>query len=79
MDAKPDGAKDANTRERMQLIANLVDEALPAGWSFFVLAAPFNREAGRINYVSNAQRDTILELMKEFIAKNTPENHAKHT
>jgi hypothetical protein len=68
-EAKPEGGKDAFTRDRMQKIAHLVNEELPAGWGFFVMAFPFNDAPGRMNFVSNAERDHIYELMKEFIAK----------
>lgn len=68
-EAKPDGAKDENTRAVMQRIARLVDEELPHGWGFFVMCFPFNDGQGRMNYASNARRENVHELMREFLAK----------
>jgi hypothetical protein len=68
-EARPEGGKDAYTRDRMQKIARLVDEEIPAGWGFFVMVFPFHNAEGRMNYCSNGQRETIHELMREFIKK----------
>jgi len=71
MNKPPEGGKDAYTRDRMQKIARLVDEEIPQGWGFFVMAFPFGEKApGRMNYVSNAKREDILKLMEEFIKKS---------
>ena len=59
--------KDTFTRERMQKIAHLVDEELPAGWSFIVMAAPFNPADGRLNYVANGKREDVIKLLKNFL------------
>lgn len=77
-DAKPDSGKDAYTRDRMQLIGRLVDEELPQGWGFVVLAFPFGDEAGRLNYVANGAREDVIKVMKEFIAK-TEASWGSHT
>lgn len=65
----PEGGRDTFTRERMQQIARMIDEELPQGWGFFLMAFPFNHEPGRMNYVSNAKRETVHELMREFLGK----------
>jgi hypothetical protein len=79
MDAKPETGKDAWTRDQMQKIARLVNEELPDGWGFFVMAYPFNDLAGRMNYVANGERSDVLKLMREFIAKNeNPADWMKH-
>jgi len=64
----------------MQKIARLVDEELPQGWGFFVMAFPFEDAEGRMNYVSNAKRTDILKLMLAFAAKSrtNPGDWAKH-
>jgi len=59
--------KDTYTRERMQKIAHLVDEELPVGWSFIVMAAPFNPADGRMNYVANGNREDVIKLLKNFL------------
>lgn len=68
-DVPPQGVKDENTRERMQHIARLVDEELPHGWGFVVMAFPFGDAEGRMNYVSNASREDIQKVMVEWMKK----------
>ena len=58
--------EDKKVRERLQGIANLVDQQLPPNWGFIVLAFPFGH-GGRINYVSNAERPDTVRAMYEFI------------
>lgn len=65
----PAGKRDEYTRERMQKIAQLVNEELPRDWGFFVMAFPMGAEDGRMNYVSNGRREDIVKLMQEFIDK----------
>lgn len=67
---RPEGAKDANTRDQMQRIAAAVNELVPDGWGFFVMAFPFSDGTGRMNYAGNAKRTDVLKLMAEFIEKN---------
>ena len=74
MSAAPEGGKDAWTRDQMQKIAHLVNEELPDGWGFFVMAFPFNDGQGRMNYVSNAQREDVHKLMTEFLQKGGAQN-----
>jgi len=69
MDIKPEDGKDAWTRDQMQKLGRLVDEELPQGWGFFIMAFPFNDAPGRMNYVANGQQADILKLMREFIEK----------
>jgi hypothetical protein len=68
-EAKPEGGRDAYTRDRLQKIARMIDEELPQGWGFFLMAYPFNDAEGRMNYVSNGNRDDIKRLMQEFLSK----------
>jgi hypothetical protein len=69
MEVPPEGNKDTNTRETMQNLGRFLDEALPQGWGFFLMVFPFNDAPGRMNYVSNSNREDVLKLMKEFITK----------
>lgn len=55
-------------KSKMQNIARKVDEELPENWGFIVLAFKFN-EKGEMIYVSNADREDVVESMKEFIEK----------
>jgi hypothetical protein len=65
----PDSPRDANTREQLQAIGRAIDEGLPQGWGFFLMAFPFNDAPGRMNYISNANRTDVIKLMKEWIEK----------
>jgi len=60
-----DGTNDV--RERMQEAAGRVATTLPAGTGFIVLAFDFGPN-GRLEYVSNAQREDVVKAMREFIA-----------
>jgi len=51
----------------MQKAAAAVIEALPKDWSFALLAFPPDKP---LNYVSNGNREDVLWLMKEFVAKS---------
>lgn len=66
-------------KSKMQKIAKKVDEELPIGYGFVVLA--FNFGEGKDNemmYVSNANRQDIVKAMKEWI-KKTEENFGNDT
>jgi hypothetical protein len=66
----PEDAKDANTRDHMQIIGQAVSELLPDKWGFFVMAFPFDHAKGRMNYVASASREDVIKLMREFIKRN---------
>lgn len=77
-EAKPEGIKDENTREKMQALASVINEWLPDKWGFFVLVFPFEGFDGRANYASNAKREDILRLMKEFLIRQGEQNFFTH-
>ena len=53
---------------KMQGIAKKVQDELPEGFGFVVLAFKFN-EKGQMLYVSNANREDVVTSMQEFIEK----------
>lgn len=55
-------------KEKMQGIAKKVQDELPEGFGFVVLAFKFN-EKGQMLYVSNANREDVVTSMQEFIKK----------
>lgn len=67
--------KEAN--ENLQKIANFVKENLPEGMGFVVLAFDFNT-AGRMMYVSNANREDVIKAMDEFKEKIGEKQFGKH-
>ena len=64
-------------KSKMQGIARKVKEELPEGFGFVVLAFKFN-EKGQMIYTSNANREDVVEAMKEFIEK-TKNNYGNDT
>jgi hypothetical protein len=63
---RPEEKEDQQVRARMQRLGNLIDKELPYGWGFVMLAFPFGKD-GRMNYVSNAEREDVVRSMYEFI------------
>ena len=59
--------------ERHHAIMNAVADALAEGfdgYGFALFVFDFDTTTGRINYISNAQRETMLIALKEFIARH---------
>lgn len=65
------------TKGKMQKIAQKVQDELPEGFGFIVLTFKFN-EKGQMIYISNANREDVVEAMKEFI-KKTEQNYGNDT
>lgn len=57
-------------RERMQDIAQSVDDHLPEGYGFIVLTFEFGNRAGTFEYVANGKREDCVKAMKEFIERS---------
>lgn len=72
-----DREKQAN--ENMQKIAKYVSDNLPEGMGFVVLTFEFgmNADENRLMYVSNANRDDVVDAMDEFKEK-TKQDFGKH-
>lgn len=64
-------------KSKMQGIAKKVQDELPEGFGFIVLAFKFNAK-GQMMYVSNANREDVVISMKEFIEK-TEQNYGNDT
>lgn len=61
---------DEEVKKRMTTIAKKVDDELPEGYGFCVLAFSFgNAKDRQLMYVSNADRLDIVKAMEEWIAK----------
>ncbi len=66
--------RDEKAKNKMQQIAKDIKSQLPEGMGFALLAFDFgNKPDRRVNYVSNANREDIVKVMKEWIQKT--ENH----
>jgi hypothetical protein len=68
-EAQPENPRDENARANMQKIGHLVDEEIPTGWGFVVMAFPLGDQAGRLNYVSNGKREDVEVMLKRFLKR----------
>lgn len=57
---------DPAVAEKMKEVGLLIASALPATHGFCLLVFDFGKE-GRMNYMSNANREQMLVALKEFI------------
>lgn len=64
-------------KSKLQGIARKVNDELLEGFGFVVLSFSFNKP-GLMMYVSNANRDDIVQAMKEWIEK-TENNYGNDT
>jgi hypothetical protein len=61
--------------EMMRRIAGAIDEGFngktgPKKVGFVLLTAEFGKiDGGRVNYISNGERDDMIAMMKEWIAR----------
>lgn len=56
------------SKNTMQDIAKYIESQIGKDYGFTVLIYEHG-EAGRMNYVSNSQREDVIKAMKEFIKK----------
>lgn len=63
-------------KENVNFLANMIDNALPENMGFCLLLFPFN-ETGRMQYVSNGNRDDIANAMREWLEKVDKEKFGK--
>ena len=64
-------------KSKMQDIARKVQEELPEDFGFVLLTYRHNSK-GELIYVSNSNREDVVEAMKEFIEK-TKNNYGNDT
>ena len=56
-------------RELMNTVAGVLDDVFD-GYGFCLLVFDQNTEEGRMNYISNSNRDDMITALKEFIANH---------
>jgi hypothetical protein len=56
-------------RDQAQSIGKKIASALPDGWGFALLVFPLGEANGRMNYLSNADRETMVTALKELVAR----------
>ena len=69
-----DGPIDPKVVEVMNTLARGIDKILnaekrPKETGFVLIVFPFEGHEGRANYISNAQRDTVVTMPKEQIKR----------
>jgi hypothetical protein len=69
-----DAPIEADYREQMNVLAHVLDAEFNGGdtgrkTGFVLLVFPFADHAGRCNYISNANRDDVVVLLKEQLAR----------
>lgn len=62
--------------EKMNVLAEILDEVFNGDYKgkdrktgFVLMVFPFGSTEGRVNYISNADRKTIVTLLKEQVAR----------
>ena len=66
-----------NAREVMQDLARYVESKIGKKYGFAILIYEHDTDKGRLNYVSNSDREDVVEAMKEFI-KSTEDSYGTH-
>jgi hypothetical protein len=68
-----DGPIEARYVDQMRQLAQAIDEYLnanrPKQTGFILMVFPFEGYEGRCNYISNAQREDVIVLLKEQLAR----------
>jgi len=62
------GPMDKAIRAQANNIGKLIGDSLPKGWGFALLIFPYEEKDGRMNYISNSERSTMLTALKELVA-----------
>jgi hypothetical protein len=63
------GPLDEAIRAKAQNIGRLIGMSLPGDYGFALLVFGLGDKPGRMNYISNANREDMLTAMKELIAR----------
>lgn len=60
---------DNGPSDLMQRAAEAIQKVVPADHGFVVLVFPIDSRDGGVRYVSNGDRGSVLNLLREFVAK----------
>ena len=61
--------KDKLNDEAMRLMADLLKTLMPPNWGFTLLTFEVNNDTAMVNYISSAERESMLGTMKTMIEK----------
>ena len=62
--------KDPVIEELMKRIADTIADRMPPGWGFNLMLFEYG-DGGSLFYISRAQRQDIIKVMQEFIARQS--------
>ena len=62
-------------KELLNSIGNIIGPQLPKGWGFTLLIFTFG-EGGTMTYISNAERESMIEAMNEFMKHHDPKRRS---
>lgn len=65
-------------KEKMQDIARMIKSEIPKEFGFILLTFAHGSELGQMIYVSDSNREDVVNAMREFIEK-TEENYGNDT
>ena len=65
--------EEQKAREKLKQIGNAIGGLLPEGYGFVLMVFETNTSEGRLDYISDCQREDVIKAMKEFIAKTERE------
>ena len=64
-------------RAHLQEIAKYIDDQIPEKHYFILLVSSYGKGGDILQYVANCRREDAVQVMREWIAKNTPERYGK--
>ena len=65
--------------DRLQLIANYTDQAIPDGWGFVVMVCEMGEVNGAVLHVSNVEETNVAEVVEQWLAEVKKGNFRKPT
>lgn len=63
--------RNAEVEKQLKDIGNLLRAVMPSGYGFVLLIASYG-EGGATFYTSSCERESVIAMMREFIAKHEP-------
>ncbi len=61
----------------LKAAAQVLVEVLPREWGFCCLAFPLDSREGGVRYISNGDRESVMKLLREFVAKQDGQNESE--
>lgn len=62
--------RDPEIEALLKSLGDRLKFSMPPGWGFNLMLFTYG-EGGNLFYISSAEREDVIKVMKEFIARNT--------